>query len=237
MLKTAGIVTCKAGYLAISLDEEQPGYWLLESDKALTQTLSKYDRVFVNIPVGLEEDQQTRACDELLREKLGADYSDSVVDPPIRAAVEAPTYGEASMISYEKIGTRVSMQSWGLSPQIRTIRRYIQACNGEDHAIYESHPELLYQILNGDNSILQKKITKKGLRYRLHLIDKQSKYADDFFRDIKEDFRRNQVGETNIIDALALALFAQRSSSRPMKTIPDQPSNDSLELPKAIHYV
>ncbi|HKL19277.1 MAG TPA: DUF429 domain-containing protein, partial [Halalkalibaculum sp.] len=110
--------------------------------------------------------------------------------------------------------------------------------NGEfEEKVFESHPELLFQILNGGSSILQKKATKKGLRHRLGLLKNQSKFADDFFRDIKEDYRRNQVDEDDIVDAMVLALFAKRSLDKDLKTLPENPPEDSEGLTMAIHYV
>jgi predicted RNase H-like nuclease len=69
------------------------------------------------------------------------------------------------------------------------------------------------------------------------LLKDQSKFADDFFRDIKEEFRRNQVDEDDIIDAMVLALFARRSLDSEMKTLPEEPAIDSTGLKMAIHYV
>lgn len=236
-MKTVGIDVCAAGYLAISLDEEDAGYQLLETEADMHRCLQNNDHIFVDIPVGLEEDQKTRECDMLLREKLGADYKESVIDPPVREAIFAPTYGEASMISYEKMEEQITMQSWSLSPQIRSLHNYLEKNEADREHIYESHPELLFQILNGGDVILQKKATKKGLRHRLNLLKEYSKYADDFFRDIKETYRRNQVEEDKIIDAMVLALFALRSVAEPVKTLPEEPPKDTLGLPLAIHYV
>lgn len=236
-MKTVGIDVCAAGYLAISLDEGNAGYRLLESDSELFEFLNKHDRVFIDIPIGLQDDTEVRECDRLLRERLGPDYKESIINPPIRDAVAAPTYGEASVISYEKMEKQVPMQSWSLAPAIRTMQQFFEKSANGRNTIFESHPELLYQILNGGSSILQKKATKKGLRHRLYLLKEQNKYVDDFFRDIKEDYRRNQVEEDKIIDAMALALFALRSADEPVKTLPENPPQDATGLPMAIHYV
>ncbi len=236
-MKTGGIDACEAGYLAISLDNDSAGYWLLETQSALYDFLEDIDRIFIDIPIGLQDDKEVRECDELLRKKLGPGYKDSVISPPIRGALYAPTYGEASMISYETMEKRVTMQSWNMIENIRTIDNFLQNHEAYRDRIFESHPELLFQILNGGPSILQKKATKKGLRHRLHLLKKQSKYADDFFRDIKEKYRRNQVDEDNIVDTLALALFALKSIDEPLQTLPEEPPTDAAGLPMAIHYV
>jgi len=236
-LKTLGIDGCQAGWIAISLDDEHAGYWLLESNQELKEYLEEVDRIFIDVPIGLTEDEYVRQCDAELRDVLGPDYQASVFNPPIRPALHAPTYAEASMTSYETTGKKISIQAWNITPNIKIIDQYLQNNEKLRTKVFESHPELLFRILNGNNSILQKKATKKGLRHRLKLLKDRSKYADDFFRDIKEEYRRNQVDEDDIVDAMALAWFARQSIENEMKTLPDDPPEDSTGLPMAIHYV
>lgn len=236
-MKTLGLDGCRAGWIAISLDEEHAGYWLLESNKELADFFEEYDRIFIDVPIGLEEENYVRKCDDELRERLGPDYRASVFNPPLRPALHAPTYAEASMTSYEITGKKISIQAWNITPNIRVVDELLTNNDGYKEKVFESHPELLFQILNGGNSILQKKATKKGLRHRLELIKNHSRFADDFFRDIKEEYRRNQVDEDDIVDAMVLALFAKRSLDDDLKTLPEDPPEDSRRLKMAIHYV
>ncbi|HLR24694.1 MAG TPA: DUF429 domain-containing protein [Fodinibius sp.] len=236
-MKTLGIDGCRAGWMAISLDDEHAGYWLVESDEKLKEFLLEYDRIFIDVPIGLTDEEYTRDCDRELRKMLGGEYAASVFSPPVRPALHAPTYAEASMTSYEITGKKVTLQSWNITPNIKTIDHFLQEKKSLREKVFESHPELLFRILNGNNSILQKKATKKGLRHRLGLLKNQSKYADDFFRDIKEEYRRNQVDEDDIVDAMALALFARYSVDEEIKTLPEEVPVDSTGLPMAIHYV
>lgn len=236
-MKTLGLDGCRAGWIAISLEEDEAGYWLLESDKEFETAIEEYDRIFIDVPIGLEDDSYVRKCDELLRKRLGPDYRASVFNPPIRPALHAPTYGEASMISYEATDKKISIQAWNITPNIKLIDQLLQENEDYREKVFESHPELLFQILNGGSSILQKKATKKGIRHRLGLLKKVSKYADDFFRDIKEEYRRNQVDEDDILDAMVLAEFALRSTEDEIKTLPADPPTDSTGLTMAIHYV
>lgn len=236
-MKTLGIDGCRAGWIAISLDEDEAGYWLIEKNGELGDYFDEFDRIFIDIPIGLNEEEYVRECDEKLRNILGPGYEKSVFNPPIRPALYAPTYAEASMTSYETTGKKVSIQAWNITPGIRVIDRYLQENEAYRDKIFESHPELLFQKLNGGNSILQKKATKKGLRHRLGLLKAQSRFADDFFRDIKEEYRRNQVDEDDIVDAMVLAHYANRSVDGELKTIPEDPPTDSTGLPMAIHYV
>ncbi|MFW6157243.1 MAG: DUF429 domain-containing protein [Balneolaceae bacterium] len=236
-MKTLGIDGCRAGWIAISLDEQDAGYWIFESDGKLEEFIRKWDRIFIDIPIGLSDDQYVRTCDRELRKKLGPEYKATVFNPPIRPALHAPTYAEASMESYETTGNKVSIQAWNITPKIRAIDRFLQEEKGYRDKLLESHPELLFQQLNGGNPILQKKATKKGLRHRLSLISKHTPYADDFFREIKEEYRQNQVQENDIVDALVLALYAGWSRDRELKTLPDDPPVDSTGLKMAIHYL
>lgn len=236
-MKTLGLDGCRAGWIAISLDEENAGYWLLESDTELKEYFEQYDRIFIDVPIGLEDENYVRECDDKLRDRLGPDYQASVFNPPLRPALHAPTYAEASMTSYEITGKKISIQAWNITPNIRLVDQLLTNNDNYKEKVFESHPELLFQILNGGSSILQKKATKKGLRHRLELLKKQSRFADDFFRDIKEEYRRNQVDEDDIVDAMVLALFAKRSLDDDLKTLPENPPLDSEGLPMAIYYV
>ncbi|MCW9707859.1 DUF429 domain-containing protein [Fodinibius salsisoli] len=236
-MKTLGIDGCRAGWIAISLDEDNAGYWLLESQQALGDYFEEYDRIFIDVPIGLTDEEYVRECDQELRDVLGADYQSSVFSPPIRRALHAPTYAEASMTSFETTGKKVTLQSWNITPNIRAVDQYLQEDESLREKVFESHPELLFQKLNGGNPILQKKATKKGLRHRLELLKKRSPFVDDFFRDIKEEYRRNQVDEDDIVDAMALALYAGYSLDQEMKTLPEEPPTDSTGLTMAIHYV
>lgn len=236
-MKTVGIDGCRAGWIAISFDDKNSGYRILESDQELGETFDKYDCIFIDVPIGLEDEKYVRECDVLLRKVLGPDYQASVFNPPVRPALYAPTYAEASMTSFEITQKKISIQAWNITPNIRAVDQLLQDNEAYREKVYESHPELVFQSLNGGNPILQKKETKKGLRHRLSLLKKENTLADNFFRTIKEKYRRNQVEEDDIVDAMALAWVARQSLDKPIKTLPESPLKDSTGLTMAIHYV
>ncbi len=234
-MKTAGIDGCKAGWILICFNEN-PHYKVLRSDDDLKEAFQNYDRIFIDIPIGLEDDKYTRECDKLLREELGPEYASSVFSPPIRPALHAPSYVEANMASYEYTEKNLTVQAWNITPKIRTVDKLLRADKEFRSKVYESHPELLFINLNG-GMIYQKKQTKKGLRHRLGLVSEREEVAADFFREIKEEFRRNEVDEDDIVDAMALALAAKQSEHVTIKTLPGNPPIDSEGLPKAVHFV
>lgn len=234
-MKTAGIDGCKAGWLLISFDKN-PTYRVLERDDEFQRVLHEYDRIFIDLPIGLEDDVYTRKCDRLLREQLGPDYASSVFSPPIRPALHAPSYVEANMQSYEYTEKKLTVQAWNITPKIRLLDEILSDEEELIEKVLESHPELLFMNLNG-GKIYQKKNTKKGLRHRLDLVSAHESVAADFFRDIKEEFRRNQVEEDDIVDAMVLAWAAKESLEKEIKTLPDNPPVDSEGLKMAIHFV
>ena len=234
-MKTAGIDGCKAGWILITFSDN-PSYRILRNNSDLEHSFDEFDRIFIDMPIGLEDENYTRECDQLLRKRLGSEYASSVFSPPIRPALHAPSYVEANMQSYEYTEKKLTLQSWNITPKIRLLDDMLQAQPELKEKVFESHPELLFMKLNG-GMIYQKKNTKKGLRHRLSLIVDREEIADDFFRDIKEEFRRNEVGEDDIVDAMALALGAKQSAVDGIKTLPEEPEHDSMGLIKAIHYV
>lgn len=235
-MKTAGIDGCKAGWILITFDEDNPGYEVLRTKNDLKEAFHRFDRIFIDMPIGLEDDQYTRECDALLRKKLGPEYAPSVFSPPIRPALHAPSYVEANMQSYEFTEKKLTVQAWNITPKIKVVDRFLTDEPDLQDVVFESHPELLFMNLNG-GMIFQKKSTKKGLRHRLALVSDREQIAKDFFRDIKEDFRRNEVEEDDIVDSMALALGAKQSEEKGIKTLPENPEKDSSGLVKAIHYV
>ena len=235
-MKTAGIDGCKLGWILISFTEGEEKHQVLESADKLKAAFEYYDRIFIDMPIGLEDEEYTRECDALLRKELGNEYASSVFSPPIRPALEAPSYVEANMISFEYNEKKLSLQAWNITPKIKEVDTLLRADNSLKEKVLESHPELLFQKLNG-GMIFQKKNLKKGIRHRLELIEEHEPIADDFFRGIKEEYRRVEVGEDDIVDAMVLALYAKRSVSDGIRTIPEEVPTDSEGLPKAIHFV
>lgn len=227
---------CKAGWILITFDDKKPFYEVLRTNEDLEEAFHQFDRILIDIPIGLEDENYTRECDALLRKELGAEYASSVFSPPIRPALHAPSYAEANMQSFEFTEKKLTVQAWNITPKIKIIDQFLTNQPTLQDVIFESHPELVFRNLNG-GMIFQKKNTKKGLRHRLSLVSDREKIAKDFFRDIKEEFRRNEVEEDDIVDSMALALAAKQSEEKGLKTLPENPEKDSSGLVKAIHYV
>tara|TARA_R110002096_G_scaffold326134_3_gene520044 strand:+ start:1523 stop:2230 length:708 start_codon:yes stop_codon:yes gene_type:complete len=235
-MRTAGIDGCKLGWLLVSFDEGAELYTILRTKEELDAAFNDYDRVFIDLPIGLEDEEYHRECDVLMRKAIGTDYAPDVFSPPIRPALDAPSYVEANMISYDYTEEKLSLQAWNIVPKIKDVDSLLQASTALRDKVLESHPEFLFQKLNG-GLIFQKKNLKKGVKHRLELIRDKEAIADDFFRDIKEEYRRIEVEEGDIVDAMVLALYAKLSTQKELKTMPEEISVDSVGLKKAYHFV
>lgn len=235
-MKTAGIDGCKAGWVIISFTEAEEHFKIIRTDEELKEAFYVYDRIFIDMPIGLEDEEYHRQCDVDLRAELGSEYAPSVFTPPIRPALDAPTYVEANVISYDWTEKKLSLQAWNITPKIKVVDTILRSDESLKEKVFESHPELLFQHLNG-GMIYQKKNLKKGVKHRLELISRSESEADEFFRVIKEEYRRSEVGEDDIVDAMALAYAAKQSLTKGVKTLPSEPSYDSEGMIKAIHYV
>lgn len=236
-MKTVGIDGCPSGWFAITLSTEEPKYWIIEGKDGLREVFENYDRIFIDIPIGIETESYVRRVDDELRESLGPEYQASVFNPPIKSALYAPTYAEACMQSYQVTEKKVSIQSWNITPKIRMVDELLHENEEFREKVLESHPELLFKMINGGNSLLQKKNTKEGLRHRRHLIKNYEEELDELYREIKEEYRRNQVTRDDIVDTLILAIYAEESVEKSIKTIPEDPDTDESGIPMAIHYI
>jgi len=236
-MKTVGIDGCPSGWFAITLSSDTPEYWIIEDKDGLKEAFENYDRIFIDIPIGIETENYVRRVDDELRNSLGPDYHASVFNPPIKSALYAPTYAEACMQSYQMTEKKVSIQSWNITPKIRMVDELLHENKDFREKVLESHPELLFKMINGGSSLLQKKNTKEGLRHRRHLIKNYEEELDELYREIKEEYRRNQVTRDDIVDTLILAIYAEESLEKPIETIPDDPDTDESCIPMAVHYI
>lgn len=236
-MKTVGIDGCPLGWLAIDFDSQKSPYWVIEGKEKLYDTFEKYERIFIDIPIGVPDDSYTRECDERLREELGSQYHASVFNPPVRPALYAPTYAEACVQSYSLTDKKVSLQAWNISGRIKQVDQLLQEQEKFRQKVYESHPELLFKVLNGKEPIQQKKQTGKGLKHRLKLLKQVQDRAESIYREIKEEYRRKEIAEDDIVDTMVLAHFAQLSQNNKIRHLPEHPPKDSQGLPMSVNYV
>lgn len=231
-----GLDGCKAGWVAAKWSGKNASYEILTTKEALLEALQGASQTFIDIPIGLESEIYNREADVELRKILGKEYASSVFDAPIRPAAEAPNYSMASMISFDYTEKKISMQTWNITPKIIQMDALLRENASLKTRCFESHPELLFKILNGGNVVEQKKSTSLGVKHRINLLKAFIPNVKDLYREVRENENSKDLKDNDLLDAMVLAVFAKKSFENGLKTVPENPKEDEFGLTMAIHF-
>ncbi len=154
---TLGVDAARGGWIAVALEDGRFADAVLERRfPALLERFPQAAVVGVDVPIGLPEPGERRRADVNAREVVGARRS-SVFFTPSRAALEAPTYGQARAIA-----PSTSAQAWALRTAILDVDRVT------DPRVREVHPEVSFAVLAGTTLGFSKR-TWNGQRERISL--------------------------------------------------------------------
>ena len=170
MKKIAGIDGSKGGWVCISGYENNYKELKFEKLKEFNDIKSKnFNLVLVDIPIGLDIDLKKggRIVDKLARKELLTNKS-SIFNAPSRLVLEAKNYEEANKINKNK-GMGLSKQSWNLVKKIKEVDDFIR--NSNKTIIFESHPEIIFQVMKKDK-VSTKKKNDEGIIERRNLLEK-----------------------------------------------------------------
>jgi len=223
MKKIAGIDGSKGGWVCVSGYENNYKELKFEKLKEFNDIKSKnFNLVLVDIPIGLDIDLKKggRIVDKLARKELLTNKS-SIFNAPSRLVLEAKNYEEANKINKNK-GMGLSKQSWNLVKKIKEVDEFIK--NSNKTIIFESHPEIIFQVMKKDK-VSTKKKNDEGIIERRNLLEKNGfnkvfleknlLAKDSFYK--KDDF----------IDACSLFWSANRVITKTEVKIPNDIFLDS----------
>ncbi len=231
----AGIDGCRAGWIAIALDDRGFSHKLLKTSQELLEFFQAATLAFIDIPIGLSDSEASRSCDRLLRDALRPHFSSSVFNPPVRQAVYASSYEEACQRNAAATGKKISKQSWNISTKIRLIDELLLAQPSLRRTVLESHPEYLFFNLNGHH-LAHKKKTGSGRLERLQLLTKLFPAVEDVFGQVRSHYLKKEMADDDIVDALALAIGARLAREQGLMSLPHPIERDRYGIPMAIHY-
>ncbi len=166
----AGIDRWRKGWiLAIDKDNTLDGLELKVAPTIFDafELLTTAKAIAIDMPIGLVE-RGTRAAERELRERLGRARS-SVFISPTRAALEAASHNDATLINRSLDGPGISAQSWGLAKSIRECRHALTS-HPEANRWWETHPESAFAELNGREPMDSKK-SARGVMQRLSALE------------------------------------------------------------------
>lgn len=225
-----GLDGCKSGWVAAQINDNGVLEIKIISDLSRLEKMTNVESVLIDIPIGFP-DNTYRQCDLDARNFLRPKRHNSVFFTPSKEAVFANSYEDACKINYEKMGKKISKQSWSICKKIIEVYEYIK-CPGH-LPIRESHPEICFWGINGYPCKHNKK-TKDGIEERLGII---SKINPDYSKTIlktKESIKNKDAMPDDIIDATILAIVASKRNF--LSVIPSIDDYDKEGLKREFVY-
>jgi threonine dehydratase len=235
-----GVDGCPAGWIAAfaPLDElSNPRIRVISHFSEIIDAPEQPAIIVVDMPIGLPDSiiGPGRAPERLVRPLLGKRQS-SVFSIPARAAVYAADYPQActEAAARSEPSRKISKQGFMIFPKIREVDGLLRQQPFLSARVFESHPEVTFQALNGGNPLDQPKKVKgkvwpDGMALRQGLL------------------ARHGIGEATLharpprgaaaddqLDALACLVTARAIASGQAQSFPSPPERDAHNIPIAI---
>ncbi|MEN9877063.1 MAG: hypothetical protein RLZZ158_102 [Cyanobacteriota bacterium] len=204
-----GVDGCAAGWLLVWAEagSNRVGASLLASIAELS-TEDPAALTAIDIPIGLHHNGP-RPCDQEARLLLGSRRS-SVFPAPVRPVLQARSYIEACELSFQAQGRKLSKQTYNILAKIRAVDALLQAQGSLSQRLVEVHPELSFQQWNCGIPMAHAKKKAEGLHQRLQLVETRFPGA---FAEIRGRYKRREMADDDILDALACLWSAERIAS------------------------
>ena len=231
----AGVDGCKYGWFRVSrdLESDELHFDLVEHVSELITKFPRPSVLALDMPIGLPGKGQ-RTCDRMARKCLGFPRQNSVFPVPIRSALRAKTREEASAITSVQDGRKVGCQAWGIYPKIREVDEMLQT-NFELRAIVrEVHPEVCFWAWSNERPIEASKKTPEGKSQRLELAERW--LGPNLLSKARGSHLKKQVGDDDILDAVAALWTAIRIAAGTAQSLPKYPPTDDTGLRMEIVY-
>ncbi len=225
-----GVDGCVEGWLAVSvqLGGGRPLARVFPSDaRALLSESSAVTAI--DIPIGLPS-AGARRCDTEARSLLGS-LKSSVFPAPVRAALSADSYEAACLASEKACGKRLSRQTYGILPKIRSVDVLLRQSPDLLESVREVHPETCFYFWNDKKPLRHPKKSGFGFMKRLTLVEKVFGNAA---REVRETLPRKQATDDDILDAFAALWTAQRLHNGTAEGVSPQDERDDFGLPMQI---
>jgi predicted RNase H-like nuclease len=230
-----GVDGCRAGWIAIALDESGAYSHLVAPTIAEIARSHPVALLLVDIPIGLRDtEREERRCDLEARARLGPRRS-SVFTPPGRAALGLTTYRSASAENHRRTGRRLSKQSFNIAPRIRDVEEYLRESWATGPVLREMHPEVCFWALAG-RPMVHSKRTAAGAAERMAVLTRHLPSAAAIADEVTRAYRRTTLQPDDVIDALVGAVTARRGVVEGLRTLPAMPERDGCGLRMEIVY-
>lgn len=191
------------------------------------------DRILLDVPVGLPEDEPTRRCDELARAVLGP-RADALPSPPVREAVRKRRFAAAERVHRRHTGADLSEAGFALAPAIVAVEDLLSEAGAARRVLVESHPELCFRAF-ADEPLSHPRTVAAGYAERLRTLASFDRDAPPTVQRAAEDTAGEAVSVADVLDAVALA-YTARPGEADLRSLPPSPPADAQGRPMRLAY-
>ena len=235
----AGIDSCPAGWAVVIFEIDQYQLKLYSQIQSFFQENKQIDKCFIDIPIGLSDQNISREIDSKARSFLSPKRHSSVFNPPSRPAVYASDYSQARQINIKTVGKSISIQSWNLSTKIKEVDSIFSTSSFANKILFESHPELCFAFLNSGIPTQYSKHAKerKGILERLEILKTLEPGVQDVFQSFSNQYSIKKMKKDDIIDALCLCISAKYAIGNKHQKITGRDLQDSMGREISYSYI
>ncbi len=227
----AGADGCPAGWVVVMATKTSDALALLDvrvvpDFAAILEATSACVAVSVDIPIGLSEDGH-RHADSLARARIGPRRS-SVFPAPPRFALDVPSYAVANTASKARFGRGLQRQTFNILPKVKEA----DACMTPalQDRVVESHPEVSFWALAGDEPLLHPKRKPQGRADRMRILETA------FGSAVRGLLPPRGAAWDDLLDACVLAWTASHVAAGTAVHLPALPQRDARGLRMEIVY-
>lgn len=233
-MKYLGVDGCKGGWISACYGSGE--ILIFRNIRELVSHYQDDFLIFLDIPIGLASAKnKNRNCEKEARKLLSANKKSSIFPVPCRESLEGLNYEDAKSINHNVLGCGISKQTWFIMPKIKEVNSLLIENKSLQPAIKESHPEISFKYLNLGIPLVHSKKTEKGISERLEILRKYKPNSSTMFHKALLTYKRKEVAKDDILDALCLAITAERSVNFG-RSIPHNPKTDEFGIKMSINY-
>lgn len=134
------------------------------------------------------------------------------------------------------IGRSVGAQTWGISPKIAEVDRFLRADGARGRIVREIHPEVCFWALAGRNPMKHSKTTVEGHAERLRILQCYEPRISLLLSDVLSKTLRKDVQADDVLDAVVAFVTAEARDGE-LDSLVGVPSHDPAGLPIEMLYL
>lgn len=225
-LVAVGVDGARGGWLAACLHSDnaqrksattwRTSVLLLDDITAISDlrtTAGSEPPVAIDVPIGLLDSVEFRACDLAARARLGG-AANTVFAPPARYMLDvASDYAAirervAELRKTQPGAKSLSAQAAGIAPKVAEVDAFARSREDATSWLFECHPEISFMALNGGEPLDANKHSAAGLVQRLSLVRARFPDVEDRLRSAPWTGKKAQLSDA--LDAYAALSAAVR---------------------------